>query len=231
MPHPRYGSCMQAFIFDFDGVIVDSERYWKTLGDDEFFASLVPTWTRENGARMMGLGVRDAYDVLTREFGVTVAFEEYEKRLNACVSRIYEELCSPLPGLTGLLDRLGAAGTPVGVASSSQSHWIAAALARLGLTDRFPVIVTAADVGHRAKPAPDVYLRAAALLGADPAACIALEDSKNGVLSAKAAGMACIAVHTDMNVDQLLQDADAHVTHYDDITDTLLSSLASAAAD
>ena len=222
---------MQAFIFDFDGVIVDSERYWKTLGHDEFFASLVPAWTRENGARMMGLGVRDAYDVLTKEFGITVAFEEYEKRLNVCVSRIYEELCAPLPGLTGLLDRLKEAGTPVGIASSSQPHWIAAALSRLGLNDRFPTIVTAADVGHRAKPAPDVYLRAAQLLGANPTACVALEDSKNGVLSARAAGMACIAVHTDMNVDQHLFDASAHVTGLDEITPALLNSLVSATAD
>lgn len=216
---------VQAFLFDFDGVVVDSERHWKTLGDDEFFPSLVPSWTREHGVRMMGLGVRDAYEVLRREYGVTLPFGDYEARLNACVGKIYAELCMPLPGLSALLDRLERAGIPVGIASSSQGGWISSALARLGLAGRFPVIVTAADVGHRAKPAPDVYLRAATLLRADPQACVAIEDSRNGIRAAKAAGMACIALATDMNADQLLHEADATVSSLDGVTPALLAAL------
>lgn len=220
-----------AFVFDFDGVIVDSERHWKTLGDGVFFPSLVPGWTRKDGVRFMGYGVRDAYDVLCKDYGVTLSFAAYEERLNACVSQVYAALCVPLPGLEGLLTRLNAMDVAIGIASSSQPSWIATALRRLQLETWFPVIVTAADVGHRAKPAPDVYRRAAELLGVPARRCIAFEDSKNGILSAKAAGMTCIAIHTDMNIEQHLFEADKHVTHMDELTTDVLTTLFSSVAD
>ena len=87
-----------------------------------------------------------------------------------------------------------AAGVPLGVASSSSVGWLERHLDRLGLLHRFGTLVGADLVGGVGKPAPDVYLRACADLGADPTRSVALEDSAHGVTAAKAAGMAAVAV-------------------------------------
>lgn len=209
---------MHAFIFDFDGVIVDSERHWKTVGDDDFFPSVVPGWTRADGERMMGLGVRAGYDFLVREYGLSLPFSDYERHLLSYVERVYSALAEPLPGLLALLERLENLPVPIGIASSSRRSWIETALQRLNLTSHFPIICTADDVGERTKPHPDLYLLAAERLGVSPHACIALEDSTNGIAAAKAAGMTCLAIRTDMNEHQDLSLADRVVGHLDEIT-------------
>jgi HAD superfamily hydrolase (TIGR01509 family) len=99
----------------------------------------------------------------------------------------------PMPGVVDLLSALRAAGVAVALASNSVSVFVARALGAAGLHDAFDAVVTA-DRVERPKPAPDVYLAAAAAVGADPAGCVALEDSQTGVAAARAAGMAVIGV-------------------------------------
>ena len=100
-------------------------------------------------------------------------------------------------GVSDLLDAADAARVPAAVASSSASDWVVPHLDRLGLRHRFRAVVTRDDVGGdsaRTKPAPDLFLAAAAALRADPARCVVLEDSPNGVAAGRAAGMAVVAV-------------------------------------
>ncbi|TSC79175.1 MAG: HAD-superfamily hydrolase [Candidatus Peregrinibacteria bacterium Gr01-1014_25] len=212
---------MKAFIFDFDGVIVDSERHWITLGDDVFFPSIVPGWTRADGARMMGLGVESSHEFLTREYGLRMPFSEFSRRLEECVDVVYGERAKPLPGLDVLLAYLARNNIPIGIASSSKRRWIEKALERLGLRHHFRTIRSGDDVGDRTKPHPDVYLLAAGDLGAEPATCVVIEDSTNGVAAAKAAGMTCIALRTDVNGEQDLSQADTLVTQLDAVPDIL----------
>lgn len=215
----------QAFLFDFDGVIVDSERHWMAL-DRNFFPTVAPGFTEAHAAAMMGLNLRAGYDYLVRELRLSLAFEEYQERLKAKVHRVYHELATPLPGLAELLALLEHLRIPVAIASSSEPEWIEACLARLGLRARFGSISTPPDVGGRAKPHPDVYLHAAKQCGAAPARCIAIEDSRNGIAAAKAAGMICIALQTDMNPHQDLTQADTVVHSLTEVTEALLLQLA-----
>ena len=100
----------------------------------------------------------------------------------------------PQPGAVELLGQLREQGTVrVGLASNSPRQMVDVALAAAGLGNAFEVIVTADDVAQ-AKPAPDIYLRASSLLGVAPSEALALEDTTPGILAAKAAGLACIAV-------------------------------------
>ena len=206
-----------AIIFDFDGVLVDSERYWDDI-DRTFFRELIPTWTTDDGDKLSGLGVKKAHEVLTRDYGLTLAFPEFFARLDTAVLKtIYGERTQLLPGAVEFLDLLTARNIPFGIASSSHRQWIDPTLKRLGIFDRFPVICTGDDVDDRTKPLPDVYLLAAKQLGVDPAKSMAIEDSKNGIRAAKAAGMTCIAIRTDMNVHQDLTEADAEVRSFDEM--------------
>jgi HAD superfamily hydrolase (TIGR01509 family) len=98
-----------------------------------------------------------------------------------------------MPGAVEAVNALYEAGYPLAVASSGIREYIALVLNRLGIADRFRVVITGADV-TQGKPHPEPYLVTAARLGVPPAACVVFEDARVGVLAAKAAGMRCIAV-------------------------------------
>jgi HAD superfamily hydrolase (TIGR01509 family) len=216
---------VNAFIFDFDGVIVDSEFYWKTMGDEVFFPSLIPGWTKDDGAKMMGLGVKTGYELLQKDYGLTLSFDAYWAALDDCVGNIYTHKAAMLPGLEALLERLKQMKIPLGIASSSQRHWIDPTLKRLHIDHYFSAVCGANDVNERTKPLPDVYLLAAEKLGADPRSSVALEDSTNGLLAAKNAGMKCVCIRTGMNPEQDLTKADLLIKHYDELTNEVLGGL------
>ena len=101
----------------------------------------------------------------------------------------------PMPGLLPFLDLLRSRGIPIAIATAATAENRALVMDTCGLKGRFDVVVGAEDV-VRGKPAPDIFLAAAARLGVDPARCVAFEDGRNGVLSARAAGMEVVGVVT-----------------------------------
>lgn len=209
-------------------MVVDSERHWKGI-DQTFYAALIPGWTSErDGARLMGLGVKAGYDLLCEEYGLEMDLETYMQLQDSVVIQVYSSLCEPLPGLQGLLDLLKREKMHIGIASSSRRRWVQTALERHRLLSAFETVCVSEDVEFRTKPLPDVYLLAARLLNVAPERCIALEDSKNGIASAKAAGMTCIAIRTDMNKEQDLSAADHHIRSLSEIDAALLSSLSAS---
>src|SRR5919206_206185 len=112
----------------------------------------------------------------------------------------------PMPGVLDLLDALRDHGIPLGLATNSGREFATRALRAAGLLERYAAVVSAEDV-ERPKPAPDVYLAAAAALGAEPVDCVALEDSETGVTAARAAGMTVVGVPSFPGIDL----ADAHL--------------------
>jgi HAD superfamily hydrolase (TIGR01509 family) len=182
---------IDAVVFDLDGVIVDSEQVWDQVRD---------AYARERGGRypptatraMMGMSSREWSRYMADELGVPGTPEQ----INAdVVERMLERYGESPPLISGAVDavRRIAARWPLALASSSNPELIAVVLASAGLQDVFPVAVSSQEV-PLGKPAPDVYLEAARRLGVEPARCAAVEDSHNGILSAKAAGMRVVAV-------------------------------------
>lgn len=215
---------MQAFLFDFDGIIVDSERHWAE-SDQTFFPSIAPGYDETDVKNMMGLGLQSGYQYLCKRRGLSLSFEEYAKMVETEVDTIYSEKAQLLPGVKALIARVQSLHMHIGIASSSKRKWIETTLKRLDLMHTFPCIATADDVNDLTKPNPAVYLRAAQQLHVAPAACIALEDSDNGITAALDAGMTCIALRTDMNPTQSLTQATKVVQHLDEVTIALLQSL------
>ncbi len=117
--------------------------------------------------------------------------------------------------LEELLDRLDRAGIPRAVGSSSHHAWVEKILDHLGLRERFPIIVGGDDVAH-GKPAPDIFLRCAELLGVPPERCAVIEDSANGVLAARRAGMAAIGLRTAATATLTLEGCLAIVDSFAD---------------
>ena len=130
-----------------------------------------------------------------------------------------------------LLDDAAAEGIPAAVASSSGLDWVGGHLERLGLRSRFATVVTRDDLSGRdarTKPAPDLFLLAADRLGAEPAQCVAFEDSPNGVAAARAAGMVVVGVPGPMTTGLDMSAADLVVPSLTDVDLAALRELVSA---
>jgi mannitol-1-/sugar-/sorbitol-6-/2-deoxyglucose-6-phosphatase len=121
------------------------------------------------------------------------SLEETQKEILAEVARLVKENAQLLPGVTDTLDFFEAKGLAIGLASSSPLHLIRDLMAHYGLLDRFSIICSAEFESH-GKPHPAVFIKAAQELGVNAQDCLVLEDSFNGLISAKAARMKCIVV-------------------------------------
>lgn len=182
---------MDALIFDFDGLIVDTEWPAFITAADECAAHGVEltlhTWQHRIGRGDNGPWTELLDGVVEARHHVALD-ERRRSRKN-----VLTDQQPVLPGVVELLDHATRRGLATAVASSSPSDWVRRHLERVGLTERFHAVRTRDDVA-RAKPWPDLFLAAAQALDVDPTRAIALEDSVHGVAAAKDAGMTCIAV-------------------------------------
>jgi HAD superfamily hydrolase (TIGR01509 family) len=184
---------IRALIFDFDGLILDSES--PTFASwAEVFRSQGAELKLEVWSRYIGLvhGSFDPQEHLERALGRQVDMEP----LRAERRRRFRELLEAQPIMPGVLDYLDGArrlDLQTAVASSAPGEYVRGELRRLGLFARFDAVLCGEDA-PRCKPAPDLYRAALAALGASASDAVALEDSPNGVAAAKAAGLFCLAV-------------------------------------
>jgi HAD superfamily hydrolase (TIGR01509 family) len=204
---------MDAVIFDMDGVIVDSEIHWKTT-EGFFLQSLIPGWSLHDQDRIIGLGVLDLYTLLADTYRLQKTKDEFLEIYQEMANEIYGQKVSLIEGFTELLTALNANKIPVALASSSPTSWINIMLERFNLRDSFQVVVSADELEGVGKPSPAIYLRTATLMDVRPESCVAIEDSKNGVLSAKNAGMFCVGLRNGFNDEQDLSRADMIIHHF-----------------
>jgi beta-phosphoglucomutase-like phosphatase (HAD superfamily) len=203
-----------AVIFDCDGVLVDSEILALEV-EIVLLAEIGLTYDpAEYRRRFLGMhdhAFREALDADCRAITGTPLPADFldrthAKRLAACRERLCE--------VTGATAALAALTRPKAVASSSGETFLREKLALAGLLETFDPHIYSADRVGRGKPHPDIFLHAAGRLGAQPSACVAVEDSVNGVLSAKASGMEvwgfCGGGHMDENAARRLAEAGAH---------------------
>lgn len=181
-----------AIIFDMDGTLVDSEIVWKEA-ETALFRDLGLDYTDEARQQIIGMRLDEMFTKLKRLYHLPQSVKELENDLvNRMIPLVYSEV-RPKPGAQALIEYAAALGIPYCIASSSPMSIIKAVVDSQGWTKLIPHLFSADDV-RLGKPAPDVYLYAAEKLGANPAECLALEDSATGARSAVAAGMTCYAI-------------------------------------
>jgi HAD superfamily hydrolase (TIGR01509 family) len=182
---------IEAVVFDLDGVLIDSEHVW-----DEARQNLAEErggrWTENASRDMMGMSSPEWSRYMRDDIGIDEEPDEISAEVVRRLERIYRRELPLIEGAHQAVERL-AVRWPLGVASSSNRELIDLVLELSGL-DRFFAATVSSEEVPRGKPAPDVYVEAARRLGVAPERCAALEDSENGILSAKAAGMRVLAI-------------------------------------
>ena len=182
---------LRLVIFDCDGVIVDSEPVSNRIIAEDLSAQGWAMETAEATRLFLGATLRDMQPVIETRLGKPLP-PEWRARLTARIVAALADEATPIPGAVETLRTLTAMGTPWRVASNSSHPEMVAKFARLGIGDLVAGRVHSHTDVARGKPAPDLFLAAAAAEGVDPAACLVIEDSRPGVRAAVAAGMDCL---------------------------------------
>jgi HAD superfamily hydrolase (TIGR01509 family) len=202
----------RAAVFDMDGVIADSEPTYR----EAINLVLAPTGHRMSEQQydeVIGTSVHFTWRTIQKTFGIEGDVEEYVRRYDQALVELLRRPLPPLPGVRELLAELRRRRLPAALATSSRKGWAEALLRATALDGAFDAVVWR-EMVERPKPAPDLFLRAAELVGVEPARCIVLEDTAPGLEAAKNAGMLAVQVrsastalppqpHADLVLDSL----------------------------
>jgi len=213
---------IKAVIFDMDGVIIDSEPLHYKVFMDYTRSKFGLTLSDEEYSRFIGTTNHHIFATLREKYNIegdlTTIIGEYEdKCLNYLLSSTTER---PIHGVDVLVKNLHHNNIKLALASSSPKKMINIVLDMFDLNKFFDVKVSGQEVAN-SKPAPDIFLRAAELLNICPGECLVFEDSHNGVVAAKAAGMQCIAFYNPSSGQQDLSRADNIIESFTEVDSTV----------
>ena len=205
---------IRALIFDFDGLILDTESPMRTswLEIFEEHGLIVP---EEQWALLLGASADppEAYDLLEEHLAKPVdRIALHDQRMSRELQLLESE--TVLPGIRELISDAQTAGFSLAVASSSERAWVEDLLTQHDLIEPFDAIVCAEDVAHT-KPHPDLFLKALEHLNVEPSEAIVFEDSQHGVKAARSAGIFCVAVPNKVTQCLAFAEADLMVASID----------------
>lgn len=211
----------RAVIFDMDGVLVDSEpAYFEAVNE-----VLLPTGKQidwEQYQQQLGTSITTTWQGVVKMLRLEADPEAFKEQYNRV---LLEALARPrplLPGVKALIAGLRQRGAAIGLATSSRQAWVEAVLSAVGLPlDTFDAVVWR-QMAERSKPAPDLYLKAAELVGVSPELCVAIEDTPSGIAAAKAAGMYAVQVRAASTAFPPIEQADLVLDSLEDFPLTLM---------
>ena len=221
-----FSGLIRAIVFDFDGLILDTEepvyRSWLEVYREHGEELPFERWVEIVGSTT---GSFHPQHHLEERLGRSLTREVLDRRIGRRTELILAQ--SLLPGVVQHIESAKAMGLKLGVASSSTRDWVSGHLERLGILDSFDCVRCRDDVAN-AKPEPDLYIAVIECLGVLAAETIAIEDSPNGVLAAKRAGLRCVAIPNSITASLDLSQADLVLNSLADVTlADLLGRLAS----
>lgn len=183
---------IDSIIFDMDGIIIDSEPLWEKA-EVALIKKHGKNYNNSYRKNIIGLNQKDSVNLLKNTFHIDNSVNQIIEERKEILLDIYRKELRLFPGILKLLDEVKNLGLKTGLASGSPENVIQFVIEKFGLSNYFSEIVSG-DSTSQGKPAPEIYSKTVKLLKTKPKNCIAIEDSVNGVLSVKNAGMFCIAV-------------------------------------
>lgn len=183
---------VEGLIFDMDGVLLDSEPF-HLQAYQELLKTFGITFTEEDNRPFLGRTDLELAEHLICKHQLPMDAWHLVGKKEEILARLFSTSITPMPGVLNVLKRARALSLPCAVASSATLPTIELIVEKLDIKSYFQTLTSGDEVPH-GKPEPDVYLLAAKRIGVLPINCLVVEDSFNGVLAAKSAGMKCIAV-------------------------------------
>ncbi len=208
---------IEAVIFDMDGVLIDSEPIYFEIEKSTFVHFGAQVEETEHHT-YVGVTLASMFQQVQKRHELRCTVEDmlsFHVKHVMDVIREHPEL-RPFAGLTDWLDWLHEKGVPMMVASSSPRALIELILERLNIRHYFQGMISGEEVAQ-GKPAPDIFLHAAGMLGIQPERCLVIEDSRNGVKAARAAGMRCIGHQNPGSGMQNLEQANTVIHNYEQL--------------
>ncbi len=199
---------IKAIIFDWDGLLANTEDLW-TRADMDWLSSRGIKYNDELKSELTGRGQKESAEIFRQTFSLASSNEEIIRQRFASIKKIYSAITENIlmPGALETIRQAKARDLKIAIASGSAQDILDAIVKHQGVNRYFDCIISSDKVAH-GKPAPDVYLYVASLLGIRTRECAVLEDAENGVKAAKAAGMKCIAVPNKHTAKQDFSMAD-----------------------
>lgn len=212
---------MRAFIFDMDGVIINSEPIHYKV-DSKTFEKLGVKLSKDDIEGFVGMTNSEILKILKKKFKFKENIQDIvDLEVKTKIKILEDEDYKPIDGITDLVDNLKSNNILIAVASSSPRKFIEAVLTKFKIIDKFHEIICGEEV-PKGKPEPDIYLKTAKELGVKVGDCVVLEDSTNGIAAAKAAGMKCIGFANKDSGNQDYSKADIVVKSIREINLTIL---------
>lgn len=211
-------NAMKAVIFDLDGTLMDSMWMWRDI-DIEYLGRYGYEPPANIERDIEGMSFTETAVYFQKRFALPCSIEEIKKVWRDMALEKYAKEVRLKPGAEGFLAYLRETGIRIGIASSNTRDLIDACLAGNGIAGYIDQIITSCEVA-KGKPAPDVYLQAASLLGVRPDHCLVFEDVPMGILAGKNAGMRVCAVRDAFSeplTEEIRALADYYITTYDEI--------------
>lgn len=211
----------KAFIFDNDGVLIDSERVWEEL-EEKFLPDLLGKEVNDKIGQTIGISIKDTYEKAVG-YGYTGSWNEFFRGYDAIAQKVYA--VAPItPGIEDLAAKLHQEGYLLAVVSASPKSWVDTVLDRVSFKDKLAVVLSIHERPNlRAKPAPDGYTEVIRQLQVEPKDTIILEDSNPGIAAAKASGAFTIALKQNLLPHYVQQGADVYAETVLDVLEIIRS--------
>lgn len=213
-----------AVIFDLDGTLIDSMWIWRAIDIDYLgrFNIEIPDDLQDS---IEGMSFSETAQYFKNRFRIPDSIDTIKKHWNEMTYDIYEKKVKLKPGAMEFLDILKKLKIKTGIATSNSRELASLAVRSRGIWDKIGTIVTGCDV-NAGKPNPDVYLKAAENLNADPKKCLIFEDIPQGILAGRNAGMTTCAIEDDYSiklVEQKKQLADFYIKDFYEFIDNYIN--------
>ena len=194
---------MEAVVFDLDGVVVDTEKYWNQVEED-IYSETVDSGDVDT-QELAGMSITNTYQYLSENYDVSISLDEFFEMYEERAEKVYMEKAALMPNLKNLISDIRKRDLKIGLATGS--YWPEYVIERFNL--EFDAVVDSGQVEGDGKPEPETYRMAVERLGVEPEKAIAIDDTDAGISSAKGAGLYCIGY--EESDGQTLSEADETV--------------------
>ena len=197
----------EAILWDFDGVIVDSEKLWAKEAP-KFYAQVCPHFDPKDMHQFVGGSLKNAWGIFRGKYNLAMDYPEFKIKCEDFALENVYKYANLSPNVRKCFEILRENNIPQAIATSGTRRWVESTVDKLEIREFFDTIVSTDDTDGRGKPFPDVFLLAAERLGVNPAKSLIIEDSTNGIKAGKIAGATVYGYQNGYNHTQDLSEAD-----------------------